>query len=84
MSTHGTISKWGNSLAVRLPKHVTDAASLAEGSPVEIAVTDGTVTLKPARKEFKLEDLLAGERKAKKKRASKEFDWGKPAGDEIW
>ena len=32
------IAKWGNSLAVRLPKAVTDALGLKEGDDIEIDV----------------------------------------------
>jgi antitoxin MazE len=33
------VSKWGNSLAVRLPAAVVDALSLKEGDEIEISVT---------------------------------------------
>ena len=32
------IAKWGNSLAVRLPRHLAEGANLTAGSPVEIWV----------------------------------------------
>ena len=32
------VSKWGNSLAVRLPKAVVDALELKEGDEIEITV----------------------------------------------
>jgi antitoxin MazE len=35
------VSKWGNSLAVRLPAAVVEALRLKEGDEIEIAVTDG-------------------------------------------
>jgi len=34
------ISKWGNSLAVRLPAAVVDALELKEGDEIELHVTD--------------------------------------------
>jgi antitoxin MazE len=34
------ISKWGNSLAVRLPKAVVDQLELKEGDEVEVIATD--------------------------------------------
>ena len=40
------VLKWGNSLAVRIPKPVADSGCLKAGDPVEIAVgTDGVVQL---------------------------------------
>ncbi|MGE5513081.1 MAG: AbrB/MazE/SpoVT family DNA-binding domain-containing protein [Bacteroidota bacterium] len=78
-----TISKWGNSLALRLPKHVADQVRLVEGAVVTLEVDDGTLKIIPSRKRFKLSELLAGEPdRAKRKPA--EFDWGKPSGDEVW
>jgi len=33
-----TISKWGNSLAFRIPKHIADRLQIQEGSSVDISV----------------------------------------------
>jgi antitoxin MazE len=73
-----TISKWGNSLALRLPRHLTDRVNLTEGTAVDFEVEDGMIKIVPTRKKFKLSELLEGEPK------SAEFDWGKPSGDETW
>ena len=51
------VSKWGNSLAVRLPAAVVEALGLKEGDEIEIHVADArefAVARKPGR-----EDLLA-------------------------
>ena len=57
------ISKWGNSLAVRLPKHVADELSLTPGKDVEIAKEGTRLTIEtapgPKIPHFRLEDLLA-------------------------
>jgi len=37
------VSKWGNSLAVRLPAAVVDALDLKEGDQVEIRIARGRV-----------------------------------------
>lgn len=79
-----TISKWGNSLALRLPKHVADQVHLAEGTTVELEIDDGTLKVRPSRKKFKLSELLEGEPKRKSDAPSTEVDWGKPRGDEAW
>jgi len=34
------VSKWGNSLAVRLPKAVVDGLKLKEGDDIEIVIAD--------------------------------------------
>ncbi len=54
------IARWGNSLAVRLPKQVTDDAGLGEGAAVEIDVVDGVVRVTPAKRAYSLAELLAG------------------------
>jgi antitoxin MazE len=37
------IVKWGNSLAVRIPKPVATAAGMQEGDPIEIAAASGQI-----------------------------------------
>jgi len=39
--------KWGNSLAVRIPKAVADAIKVGEGKHAEIKVENGTLVLRP-------------------------------------
>ena len=49
------VSKWGNSLAIRLPASVTEALALKEGDDVEVIVADkGTfgIRKKPGNKEL--------------------------------
>lgn len=44
------VSRWGNSLAVRLPVECTRAAGLKEGDSVEASITPaGAITLAPER-----------------------------------
>ncbi len=46
------VAKWGNSLAVRLPKSVVDALELKEGDDIEMRVLDArelAVSRKPDR-----------------------------------
>lgn len=76
-----TISRWGNSLALRLPKFVTEEVKLVEGESVKIEIDDGSIRVTPTRKRFKLADLLKGETR---KDAKREYDWGKPKGEEVW
>ena len=45
-----TIQKWGNSLAVRLPKHLAMEAQLGEGKEVELVQTAEGVLLKSKKK----------------------------------
>lgn len=54
------ISKWGNSLAVRLPKSIADELGLREGTPVEIEATETGLHLRPAGPRYSLDELLDG------------------------
>jgi antitoxin MazE len=57
METH--ISRWGNSLAIRLPRRIAERAGLAEGTPVDITVEGGSLRITPAAPRYRLDDLLA-------------------------
>ena len=49
------VSKWGNSLAVRLPAAVVEALTLKEGDNIEIQVADGrtfAIKKRPAASEL--------------------------------
>jgi antitoxin MazE len=49
------VSKWGNSLAVRLPAAVVEALELREGDEIEIHIADARqfgVMREPGRKEL--------------------------------
>jgi antitoxin MazE len=75
------IQKWGNSLAVRIPKVVADKVRLKAQDPLEIEVRDNKVVLLPIKeREYRLEDLLKG---VTKKNLHKEFDFGRPVGREM-
>jgi antitoxin MazE len=76
-----TIQRWGNSLAVRIPKAFAEQAELAEGSAAEIEIEGTAITLRPARKEWTLEQLLKGITKSNR---PKPVDWGPPVGKEVW
>ena len=54
------IARWGNSLAVRLPRPITDRMSIAEGTAVELEVEDGRLVIRPSTPRFELDELLAG------------------------
>lgn len=75
-----TVAKWGNSLALRLPRHIAEGAKLSEGQTVDLEVNEESLVVRPARKKFKLADLLADYQRDTRG----EVDWGKPEGDEAW
>ena len=77
-----TIQKWGNSLAVRLPKEVTRKLALRPGSRVRVYEEKREVIITPAREQGKsLKKLIAG---ITPENLHAETDWGKPRGREVW
>lgn len=56
-----SVQKWGNSLAVRIPKHMADHKALQQGSTVEISETeDGLkIVLKEQKAQYTLAELLS-------------------------
>jgi antitoxin component of MazEF toxin-antitoxin module len=53
------ISKWGNSLAFRLPSADAKQWGVAEGMDVHIEISQGVLTARPASPKYTLEQLLA-------------------------
>jgi antitoxin MazE len=54
------IVKWGNSLAVRIPKIVAQEAGVSEGDPIEIEAEEGRIQLRRSRKKIpSLKELVA-------------------------
>jgi antitoxin MazE len=73
--------RWGNSLAVRIPKNVADEARLAEGDKLVLKVeSPGNVAIKAVEKPS-LEELLE---RITPENVHREISWGKPVGNEAW
>lgn len=68
-------------MALRLPRHIVEGAKLREGSTVVVEIQDGALVVTPARRKFKLADLLAGH---KPRHRHQETDWGEKRGEEEW
>ena len=76
------VQKWGNSLALRIPKAFALEVGLEKDREVELSVHRGRLVIAPpAAKSYTLEELLAG---VKPSNLHKETDWGAPVGKEIW
>lgn len=60
MSMATTVQKWGNSLAIRIPKDVAERIAIHQGSELELnVVNDREIILVPKKKTPTLEELLA-------------------------
>lgn len=76
------IQKWGNSLALRIPKSFALNVNLKQNELVDISIDKGKIIISPiAQKEYLLEELLKG---VSENNLHSEFDTGAPAGKEIW
>jgi len=54
-----TAQKWGNSLAIRLPKNITSSAKISAGTSISIHLDpQGNIQLKPVSRQKKLEKYL--------------------------
>lgn len=55
------VQKWGNSLALRIPKSFAAEVGLSENLPVELSVKGGKLVVEPqAEKPLRLDELLQG------------------------
>ncbi len=76
------VKKWGNSLALRIPKSLAAEAGLVYDSPVEISLVDGRLVIVPVvASEWRLDDLLA---QVTLDRLHGEVDAGPRVGREVW
>jgi antitoxin MazE len=75
------VQKWGNSLALRIPRSFALQAKVAAGTAVDIAVEKGQLVLRPVRQRYRLRDLLKA---VHARNLHAEVQTGHPVGREIW
>ena len=76
------VQKWGNSLALRIPKSFAVEARLAENTPVELSLVEGRLVIRPLGPEAPtLEELLRG---VTDQNLHGEWDTGPAVGREAW
>jgi antitoxin MazE len=73
--------RWGNGMAIRIPKALLRDANLQEGDTLSLTVRSGAIVAKPVKTKPVLEDLLA---KVSPENVHGEMEWGKPRGKEAW
>ena len=74
------VSRWGNSLGLRIPKDIAKQAGLREGTRVEIEAEGDRIVIAPARPRYVLSELLEG---VTPKAMREAFDWGPDKGREV-
>jgi antitoxin MazE len=76
------VQKWGNSLALRIPRSFAVEAGLREDGPVELSLERGRLVIRPLPEEsLTLEELLRG---ITEENLHGEWDTGPAVGKEVW
>ena len=75
------VQKWGNSLAIRIPKIYAKEINIDLGSAITINREDNKLILVPKQKEEKLKALLS---KITKENIHDEVETGEGVGNEAW
>ena len=76
------IQKWGNSLALRIPKSFAAEVGIQKETSVDVSLADGKIVVTPvSQPKPTLEQLLA---KITEDNLHNEVDTGPAAGNEIW
>jgi antitoxin component of MazEF toxin-antitoxin module len=87
------INSWGNSLAVRLPKNLSELYGLSKGASVDISAIDGGIFLRPIKdpletmKEMVADvdiEAMCAAITDENRPSPEDFDFGVPMGKEIW
>ena len=80
MKTH--VQKWGNSLALRIPKSFAAEAGLCEDAPVELSLVERKLVVQPISDEPpSLDELLRG---VTDQNLHGEWRTGPAVGREVW
>lgn len=76
------VQKWGNSLALRIPKSFAAEARLGEDTPVELSLVEGKLVIQALDQEpLTLGELLRG---VTDENLHGEWDTGPAVGREVW
>ena len=74
------IKKWGNSLALRIPKDIATTLSIEYNSKMELSIVDGALVLRP-QKSSRLESLIS---QINSGNLHNEIETGESIGNEEW
>jgi antitoxin MazE len=75
------VQKWGNSLAVRIPKSFALEAHFEQDTQVEVTLRDGELVVSPVKAGYVLKDLLE---QITEENKHSEVDFGPAVGAEVW
>ena len=76
------VQRWGNSLALRIPRTYAAETRISEGSQVDLTLKSGALIVRAVvRKRHSLPDLL---RRITRSNRHESVATGKAAGQEVW
>jgi antitoxin MazE len=77
--------RWGNSLALRVPKAFAEEIGAVEGKRAEMTAENGVLVIRVAkpkkRRRYVLEHLINA---ITEENRHPEIDWGSAVGNEVW
>ena len=77
-----SVQRWGNSLAVRIPKSIAEEVGLQENSPVNLRLSQGKLIIAPSTP--RLPSLQCLLRQVCRSNLHTECDTGLAQGREAW
>ena len=75
------IQKWGNSLAIRIPKPFALEVGLEQNSVVTVSISEGKLVLELVKPTYSLDELLA---QVTPDNLHQEVETGSALGHEAW
>ena len=75
------VSKWGNSLGIRISKAIAEAVNVEDGDEVDVQVQNGAIVIRPAVRRYTIEELVEG---ITPKNRHAEIGWCTATGKEVW
>lgn len=77
-----SLQKWGNSQGIRIPKSIVNEMNLDKNQKFVLTIEDEKIILTKQQENISLiRELFENYETENNQR---EFDWGKPRGNEIW
>jgi antitoxin MazE len=76
------VSRWGNSLAIRLPKAAVASLRVREGEPVDLVIEGETLMIRAGRPHYTLDELVAAMRPEDEPEVLDDVN-APPLGDEL-
>ncbi|MGH6895501.1 MAG: AbrB/MazE/SpoVT family DNA-binding domain-containing protein [Geminicoccaceae bacterium] len=76
------VSRWGNSLAIRLPRAAVASLQVREGEAVDLVIEGDTLIIRAKRPHYTLEELVAAMRPENEPEVLDDVK-APPLGDEL-